>query len=468
MATTRFITRHIGKGKTIAVSITECLDYGNNPVKTEDGKYVSSYACDPRTIDSEFLLAKHQYFAITGRKQHRDHDVLIYQIRQSFKPGEISPEEANRIGYEMARRWTKGGHAFMVTTHTDKAHIHNHIYYNSIKLDCTGKFRDFLGSAKAMRRLSDLICLENGLSIVENPKRKGKNYAVWLGDKKAPSFQEKLRQAIDAVLAEKPADFNSFLLKMEAVGYVVDRQRLSFKASDQTRPTRLRSLKGDYTEEAIREQIEGKRSTPTSQSNAFHGDQPKFNLLIDLQNSIKVKNSPGYERWAKVFNLKQLAQTFNFLEENKLTDYAVLKEKTAEAVARFNDFSDKIKRTENRMSEISALQKHISNYSRTREVYTGYRKAGYNKKFYAEHESEILLHKAAKQAFDAQNLKKLPTVKALKQEYATLLAEKKKLYRSYRQAKEEMQKYTVAKANADQLLNYSASQQVKENRETIR
>jgi len=125
VATTRFLTKHIGKGKTIAVSITECLEYGNNPVKTADGKYVSSFACDPRTADAEFLLTKQQYTAITGREQHRDHDVLIYQIRQAFKPEEISPKDANRIGYEMAMRWTKGRHAFMVTTHIDKAHIHN-------------------------------------------------------------------------------------------------------------------------------------------------------------------------------------------------------------------------------------------------------------------------------------------------------------------------------------------------------
>jgi len=471
VATTRFLTKHIGKGKTIAVSITECLEYGNNPVKTADGKYVSSFACDPRTADAEFLLTKQQYTAITGREQHRDHDVLIYQIRQAFKPEEISPEDANRIGYEMAMRWTKGRHAFMVTTHIDKAHIHNHIYYNSVKLDCTGKFRDFLGSAKAMRRLNDCICLENGLSIIKNPKRKGKHYAAWLGSERPLSFRQKLRQAIDTALAGQPADFDAFLSLMKLSDYEYKQgKNLKFRAPGQEKFTQCRqsTLGEEYTGEAIRERIEGKRILSFSGSGTTINGQVKFTLLIDLQNSVKVKNSPGYERWAKVFNLKQLAQTFNFLEENNLTDYRLLEEKTAEAVARFNDLSGKIKQTENRMSEVAALQKHISAYSRTRDTYIAYRKAGYSKKFYAEHESEILLHKAAKQAFDAQNLKKLPTVKVLKQEYASLLAGKKKLYQSYREAREEMKKYTTAKANADQLLNYSDPQQVRENRKPNR
>ncbi|MGL6200417.1 MAG: relaxase/mobilization nuclease domain-containing protein [Lachnospiraceae bacterium] len=439
------------------------MDYGKNPVKTENGDYVCSYACDPRTIDAQFVLQKEKYNALTGRVQNRENNVLVYQIRQSFKPGEISPEDANRIGYDLAMRWTKGKHAFMVATHTDKAHIHNHIYYNSTTLDCTRKYVDFFFSGKALHKLSDQICLENGLSIIENPKRKGKHYVTWLGDAKEPSYLEKLRQAIDATLAEKPDDFNAFLSLMVDAGYEIKQGvHLSFKAPGQTRPTRLRSLKDDnYTEDAIRERISGARIINDSGSDAVFSQPVRLNLLIDLQNSIKVKNSPGYERWAKVFNLKQLAQTFNFLQENNLTDYEVLKEKTEHAISNFNQLSDKIKKTEKRMNEVSDLQKHISNYSRTRDVFIQYRKSGYNKNFYAEHEQEIILQKAAKQAFDKQNLKKLPTIKMLRQEYAALLAEKKTLYQSYRSARDEMKKYTTAKANADQLLNYS-SQQVQE------
>ena len=169
-ATTYFKKHKICKGETVTQSLKERFDYGQNPDKTQGGKLISSYECDYMTADAEFLLSKAKYKAATGRAQRRDADVLCYQIRQSFKPGEITPEEANWVGYETAMRWTKGKYAFFVATHTDRKHIHNHIYYNSTSLDCSHKFRDFIGSARAVRRLSDRVCLENDLSVITNPK----------------------------------------------------------------------------------------------------------------------------------------------------------------------------------------------------------------------------------------------------------------------------------------------------------
>ena len=168
MAATRLIALHINKGKTIAQCLRDRTDYAQNPGKTEKGELVSGYECDPMTADEEFLLAKRQYLHITGRRQQND--VIAYQIRQSFKPGEITPEEANRVGYELGLRFTKGKHAFLVATHTDRAHIHNHIVFNSTSLDCKRKFRDFHNSGLALQKVSDIICVEHGLSIIEkNP-----------------------------------------------------------------------------------------------------------------------------------------------------------------------------------------------------------------------------------------------------------------------------------------------------------
>ena len=200
MATTTLLQRHAGEGETIAEAIRDCLDYGKDPEKTESGKYISAYECDPATVADEFLLAKASYAAMTGREQKKENNVLCYQIRQSFYPGEITPKEANRIGYELAMRWTKGRHAFIVTTHTDKQHIHCHIYYNSTTLDCTRKFRNFWGSSFALRRLSDRLCLENGLSIVENPKPRSKskyrNYGEWQKDRKGPLLNKLFENVI--------------------------------------------------------------------------------------------------------------------------------------------------------------------------------------------------------------------------------------------------------------------------------
>ena len=165
MAACRLIALHINKGKTIAQCLADRTDYSQNAEKTNGGEYISSYECDPETADQEFLLSKRQYLQMTGRTQ--EHDVIAYQIRQSFKPGEITPEEANEIGYELAMRFTKGKHAFLVATHIDKAHIHNHIIYNSTTLDCLHKFRDFRRSGLAVQRLSDMICLEHGKSVIK-------------------------------------------------------------------------------------------------------------------------------------------------------------------------------------------------------------------------------------------------------------------------------------------------------------
>lgn len=462
MATTRLFSMHISKGKTVAASIKGRTDYAKNPDKTDDGELVSAYECDPATVDAQFLLAKKQYLANTGREQKRD--VLAYQIRQSFKPGEITPELANQIGYELAMQWTKGQHQFIVATHIDKQHIHNHIVYNSTSLDCTRKFSDFLGSGRAVRRISDRLCLEHGLSIIENPKPGKHGYGKWLGDQKPVSWQDKLRDAIDAALVEKPADLNAFLLQMQAAGYEVKQgKNLAFRGKGQKRFSRCRALGDDYSEAAIAERIAGKRVIAPSRKKQPVKQAAKVNLLVDIQAKLQAGKGAGYERWAKVFNLKQMAKTIAYLSENGLLEYAQLADKAAQAATRFNALSSQIKQAEARMAEIAALEKQIVNYAKTRDVYVAYRKAGYSQKFRAEHEQDILLHQAAKAAFSALNTKKLPTIKALKEEYVELLAQKKKAYSEYAAAKKEMQEVTMAKANVDRLLGSQPVQPEKGN-----
>ena len=306
------ITASCQRGRNHCEAIRDCLDYGKNPEKTEQGKYISAYECDPATVADEFLLAKASYAVMTGREQKKTSDVLCYQIRQSFYPGEITPKEANRMGYELAMRWTKGKHAFLVTTHTDKEHIHCHIYYNSTTLDCTRKFRNFWGSSFALRRLSDRLCLENGLSIVENPKPRSKgqyrHYGEWVKDRNRPlSYQDRLRLAIDTALAKRPADMKEFLSFMEQAGYETKRVRgggISFRLTGQgqERFTRLRSstLGDGYDLKDIQAAIDGKRNIPGQ-------TERKISLAVDIQAKLAAGKGPGYERWAKVFNLKQMA-----------------------------------------------------------------------------------------------------------------------------------------------------------------
>lgn len=449
------LQRHANEGESIAEVIRDCLDYGKNPEKTEDGKYISSYECDPGTVAAEFLLAKASYKAMTGREQKKGSDVLCYQIRQSFYPGEITPEEANRISYELAMRWTKGRHAFIVTTHTDKQHIHSHIYYNSTTLDCTRKFRNFWGSSFALRRLSDRLCLENGLFIVENPKpqSKGKfrNYGEWqAGQKKPLTYQDRLRAAIDTALAKKPADFPAFLSLMEQAGYEVKQRRgaISFRAPGQERFTRLRSdtLGEGYSEADIR------AGQP----------RPKISLAIDIQSRLQGKD-PGYERWAKVFNLKQMAAALAFLQDNGLTDYEQLEQKATADTERFHKLSDQIKSTEAALHANMELKAATVQYAKTRPVFETYKASKYSKKFLAEHEADIELYRAACADFKAiLGGAKLPKMDTLKEEGRKLAEQKKKLYAEYRKAKADIQEVATIKANIDYLLGCSEPGRKKE------
>ena len=452
-----------GRGKSVARALRDSIDYMENPLKTDNGEWISSYECDARTADAEFLLSKQKYAAITGRDQGK-HDVIAYHVRQSFKPGEITPEEANRIGYETAMRFTKGKFAFIVCTHTDKEHIHSHIIWNSTALDCTRKFRNFFFSAIALRRLSDRICLEHGLSIIEKPGLSpGRDYGRYMN--RPPSFQDRLRASIDVALEQKPATFEDFLTLLRNAGVTVmeDGKHLKFYAApaeglpDQVKkPTRCNTLKGDYTEAAIRERIAGVRVL-SSAGKAFTADASyRPSLLIDIQTKMQQGKGPGYERWAKLHNLKQMAATLVYLQEHGLDDYALLKEKAAAASARFNELTDRIKTLDTGLDANAALQKQIVIYSKTRKTYTEYRKAGYSKKFKALHEADILLHQTAKKFFDDMGYgkdKKLPTVASLRAEYATMLEEKKQVHRGYRQAKSEMQSLVTARATVDRLLN---------------
>ena len=407
IATTRIMPLHVGKGRTMKKAISDIIDYVENPQKTDNGRLISSFQCDSRIADAEFLFSKRQYISKTGRRRGAD-DVIAYTIRQSFVPGEITPEEANRLGCELARRFTKGNHAFIVCTHIDKAHIHNHIIWNSTSLDHTRKFRDFLGSGRAVRRLNDTICIENGYSIVEHPKGRGKSYNKWLGSK-PPCHRERLRMAIDAALAQKPADLDALLELLKQAGIEVSPRGKSIrlKAPGQKRFVRLDgdSLGAEYDISALVAVLAGERKHTPRTQNIHHADPPKVNLLVDIQAKLRAGKGAGYARWASVFNLKQMAQTMNYLTEHGLLDYADLVKKADGASSRYNDLSAQIKAAEQRMAEIAVIKTHIINYSKTRDVYVAYRKAGYSKKFKAEHESEILLHQAAKKFLEYQALR---------------------------------------------------------------
>ncbi|MGN1381859.1 MAG: relaxase/mobilization nuclease domain-containing protein [Eubacterium sp.] len=446
MAATRLIPLHVNKGKTIAQSLGDRTDYASNPEKTGKGELVSGYMCDPMTVDEEFLLSKRQYHQITGRESR--HDVIAYQIRQSFKPGEITPEDANKLGRELALRFTKGKFAFIVATHTDRAHIHNHIIFNSTSLDATRKFKNFWLSSIALQRISDLICLEHGLSVIKpKPYRERHKRTEY---PKKENLRDGICRDMDAVLqSARPNSFEEFLQDLEKSGYEIKRgKQIAVKGKQQKRFIRLSSLREGYTEADLRAYLEseGARKRPSVKTQKHSPADRPFNLIIDIQTKLQFKDA-GYRRWATVYNLKQMAKTLLFLRDHQIASMDQLEAMVHARTEKRNDLLSRMQTAEKRLTEISTLRTHIINYSKTRPIYEAYRKAGYSKKFLEEHREEISLHKAAKQAFDALELQKIPRIKELSAEYGEILSKKKQLYHEYRKVKDEVQELLIAQKN---------------------
>lgn len=466
MAATRLIPMHLQKGRSVGQCLKDRTDYAKNDLKTENEEFVSSYGCNPDTVDLEFELTKNQYEINTGRGL-KEKDVIAYQIRQSFKPGEITPEEANKIGYETAMRWTKGKHAFIVATHVDKAHIHNHIVYNSTNMDATHKYQNFFLSSIALRRLSDLICLEHGMSVI--PEKKPGQWQKRTTYPRKASRRDEIRSMIDWIFEnKKPKDMDEFLRFMVEHGYEIKRGKyIAVKAEGQKNYLRLRSLGNGYTEDDMVRRIAGelivdtgvdKNSDDVPDSVVLSNSEKKLDLVLDIQNIIAKQKGPGYERWAKVHNVKAISKTLLYLSEQGLKDIDELSVKATEAKDRFSYISSRQKEIETRMADIKLLRQHIFNYSKSQDVFAQYKASGYSKDFFEAHRDVLLLRNAAKEAFKKVD-GKLPSVKALDEEFQKLLQEKKELYTEYKPAKERMQELLMAKQNVERFLNLQEMQE---------
>lgn len=366
-------------------------------------------------------------------------------------------------------RWTKGRHAFFVVSHADRPHPHVHIYYNSTALDCTQKFRDFFRSGRALRQLSDRVCLEHELSIIQNPKLhsegKFRHYGEWLGADRKPSQKEQLRALMDAALEARPANLAAFLALLEEYGVQVLHGRggaISFQLADFQRPTRWRvSTLGDgYGPEEVRAILEGRApARPTGGA----GPRRKINLVIDIQQRMAQGKGAGYEHWAKLYNLKQMAAALQFLQENGLTDYDLLSEKTEAAADRAHTLAGELRAVEEELSQTSALMGAVVDYARTRPVFDGYKAARYSRNYLTEHEEELAAYRAARSTMnEILDGAKLPKMEKLKQERRELAERKKSLTAQYRAVQKSMRELVAVKGNIDHLLHITNGREDKE------
>ena len=342
MAATRLIALHRNKGCTVAQSLGDRTDYAKNPEKTEKGETVTAYGCDPFTVDEEFMLQKRQYYQTTGKKQQND--VIAYQIRQSFKPGEITAEEANKVGYELALRFTKGRYSFIVATHTDRAHIHNHIVFNSTSMDGTRKFKDFWRSGLALQRLSDLICLEHGFSVIERKPYDEREKRSVFPEKN--NIRDSICRNIDEILSGKPEGFAAFLEKLRESGYEVKTGKsTAVKGDGQKRFIRLSSLPEGYRDEDIRAALSGGvrlQARPASGKQDLYRTRAG-SFLIDLEKKLQGKG-PGYAQWAKNYNLKQVSKSFLYLRDRGIRGMSHLSSLAAQKAAERDEVLASIKK----------------------------------------------------------------------------------------------------------------------------
>ena len=449
MAVTRIISIRGSKGQSVIKSLTERTDYVKNPEKTENGSLVYAYGCTPQLVAAEFALSKRQYAQRTGRNAP---GVIAYHIRQSFKPGEITPEAANLVGRELAERFLKGKHAYIVCTHVDRKHIHSHIIFNSTTIDGTAKFRDFLGSGRTVGRLSDLICIEHGLSVIQNPRRyTHPTYDKWLGDKKPPSHRDVLRATIDDALAKKPRTFEELLQFIRECGYrVSEGKSVTFYKGGQ-KGIRLHTLGAGYSEAELCAVIEGKTAHNP------RGKREDASLLIDIEAKLANGKSGGYERWAKVFNVKQMAKTLLYLQEHGIKNREELSARADAASEKLAAVNERIKAIDARIKEITELRGQIVAYAKTRKIFDEYKASRYSRKFFDAHESEIEQHRAAKRYFNAHGIEKLPNMIDLNAEFDKLVAEKREAYAEYRAIRDEHRELLAHRHNVEVFLGEEKS-----------
>ena len=431
----------VTKIKPVKSTLSKALDYIENPDKTDGKMLISSFGCSYETADIEFGYTLSQALDKGNN--------LAFHLIQSFAPGEVDYEKAHEIGKQLADAVTKGQHEYVVTTHIDKGHIHNHIIFCAVNFVDHRKYNSNKRSYYGIRNMSDKLCRENGLSVVVPGKgSKGKSYAEYQAEKTGTSWKGKLKIAVDALIPQV-SSFEELLQRLQVAGYEIKPGKyVSCRAPGQERFTRLKTLGADYTEEAIRERIAGRRAKAAKAPR----EQRDVSLLIDIENSIKAAQSKGYEQWAKIHNLKQAAKTMNFLTEHKIEQYADLVSRIEEMSAESGQAADALKNAEKRLADMAVLIKNVSTYQKTKPVYDAYRKARNREKYRAGQEQAIILHEAAARSLKAAGIAKLPNLAALQSEYEALQAQKEALYADYGKLKKKVREYDIIKQNIDSIL----------------
>lgn len=439
----------VTKIKAIRGTLSKAIAYILNPEKTDEKLLVSSYGCASETAAREFEWTR----KIAEQKGMNPVRIIARHVIQSFEVGEVTPELAHEIGKQFADEILGGKYEYVLTTHIDKDHVHNHLIFNAVDFVDYHAYKSYKRIYYDMREVSDRLCKENGLSVIPPSQNKGMGYKEYTEAKRGTSWKQKLKQTIDRLVITAK-DYDDFLRLMQEAGYEIKTGKyISFRAEGQERFTRSKTIGENYTEERIKERIAGRTPRRSQRQTTLKG----ISLIGDIQERIRLIDSKGYEHKAKLTILKEAARTLNYLTENNLLQYADLEKKVEDIHSSYDRTGKELKGVEARLREVQPLIKNISNYQRLKPVYDAFQKAKDKPGFKAKHEAELVIFEAARSTLLAmQGDEKLPSLKTLKAEQAQLFEEQERLYAERNRLKKEAKQIETIKSNVDTFLAPSA------------
>ena len=441
--------------------MSKAIAYILNPEKTDEKLLVSSYGCASETAAREFEWTR----KIAEQKGMNPVRIIARHVIQSFEIGEVTPELAHEIGKQFADEILGGKYEYVLTTHIDKDHVHNHLIFNAVDFVNYHAYKSYKRIYYDMREVSDRLCKENGLSVIPPSQNKGMSYKEYTEAKRGTSWKQKLKQTIDRLVITAK-DYDDFLRLMQEAGYEIKTGKyISFRAKDQERFTRSKTIGENYTEERIKERIAGRTPRRSQRQTTPKG----ISLIGDIQERIRLIDSKGYEYKAKLTILKEAARTLNYLTENNLLQYADLEKKVEDVHSSYDRIGKELKGVEARLREVQPLIKNISNYQRLKPVYDAFQKAKDKPGFKAKHEAELVIFEAARSTLLAmQGDEKLPSLKTLQAEQAQLFEEQERLYAERNRFKKEAKQIETIKSNVDTFLSPSADHDRDHRRSTQR
>ena len=439
----------VTKIKAIRGTLSKAIAYILNPEKTDEKLLVSSYGCASETAAREFEWTRR----IAGQKGMNPVRIIARHVIQSFEIGEVTPELAHEIGKQFADEILGGKYEYVLTTHIDKDHVHNHLIFNAVDFVDYHAYKSYKRIYYDMREVSDRLCKENGLSVIPPSQNKGMSYKEYTEAKRGTSWKQKLKQTIDRLVITAK-DYDDFLRLMQEAGYEIKPGKyISFRAEGQERFTRSKTIGENYTEERIKERIAGRTPRRSQRQTTPKG----ISLIGDIQERIRLIDSKGYEHKAKLTILKEAARTLNYLTDNNLLQYADLEKKVEDVHSSYARTGKELKGVEARLREVQPLIKNISNYQRLKPVYDAFQKAKDKPGFKAKHEAELVIFEAARSTLLAmQGDEKLPSLKTLQAQQQRLLDEQQRLYDERAKLKKEVKQIETIKSNVDTFLAPSA------------